>query len=128
MKNCSTNIRNREDRDQKSQDSVGLYHGGEEHGLTELIRLLCYNANGGHRSTALMVAGDKSHNGDGKAGRQVQKSRPGIRNGAAPQDTDPCQRDKGDQKSIDTLGTGKELQEQNLGELIRILRDDAGAA
>ena len=73
---------------QQSKDRVCLDHGREQHGFTELIRLLGYDADGSDGSSSLMVCGDQTDQRDGQAGQQVHKPGMGVRDCCSAKDAD----------------------------------------
>ena len=117
-----------QDGGQQGQDGVGLDHGGEDHGLAELLRLLGDDTDGGGSGLALIDGGDQADDGDGQAGREDQQAAfEGDFHGGAAEEADLGEGDEADEQAVDALGAGEQLEQQDLGELAGVHRGDAGS-
>ena len=81
--------------------------------------------NAGNRGARLAFCGPQADKAHRQAGAEVQKALGQGDFGAAAQDTDLGEGQKGDQQAVDALRAGKKLQNEDLAELAGVFGHNA---
>src|SRR5699024_2162506 len=121
----SQGVHQQQDGGQQRQDGVELHHHAEDDALGPVIGLLGGHVDGGRGHPTLVDGGAVAAHGHGQAGdKDRQALGNSQRHDATGEHADDKQHKEPDNQAVEALGTGDDLQDQALGEVLRRLAED----